>query len=187
MLPDFTDSGVLPVGTFSLTFEQLAASHLVTAAADDWHRGWDVAWRGQLVHNAGELTQELWACGVTDVFLDGSFTEAKAHPNDIDGYFECDIHDLASGGLERRLNQRNPHGIWTWAPASRRRAKGSAKKQLPMWHQYRVELYPHARGLLSGIPDPFGNELQFPSAFRQQRGSGLRKGILQMVPTRSTP
>jgi hypothetical protein len=50
-----------------------------------------------------------------------------------------------------------------------------------MWHQYRVELYPHFPGLLSGIVDQFGNELQFPSAFRQQRHSFRPKGIVEIV------
>ena len=187
MLPSFTAEGVLPVGTFSVTFEQLVGSHLVEGAPDDWHHGWDVAWRRQLAQNAETLVKELWESGVTNVFRDGSLVEAKAHPNDIDGYFECDIRDFASGALERRLNRRNPYGAWTWASRSRRRARGSAKKQLPMWHRYRVELYPHAPGLMSGILDPFGHEMQFPSAFRQQRGSGLRKGIVQVLPTGSTP
>jgi hypothetical protein len=50
-----------------------------------------------------------------------------------------------------------------------------------MWHHYRVELYPHFPELLSGICDPFGNELQFPAAFRQERGTGLQKGIVKII------
>ena len=38
-----------------------------------------------------------------------------------------------------------------------------------MWHQYRVDLYPHVPGLLSGILDEFGHEQEFPSAFRKTR------------------
>ena len=64
--------------------------------------------------------------------------------------------------------------------------EGIPKRQLPMWHHYRVELYPHFPGLTSGITDPFGNELQYPSAFRQRRGDGLRKGIVRVVPTNAT-
>ncbi len=44
-----------------------------------------------------------------------------------------------------------------------------------------VELYPHFPGLLSGICDQFGHELQFPAAFRQQRGTGLQKGIVKII------
>ena len=102
-------------------------------------------------------------------------------PNDIDGYFECDPIVFGSGEIERQLNALDPHRSWTWAPASRMPAINSMKKQLPMWHRYRVELYPHFPSLLSGISDEFGNELSFPSAFRQQRGTGLPKGIIKVV------
>ena len=42
-----------------------------------------------------------------------------------------------------------------------------------MWHRCRVELYPHV-GQLSGIRDKYGNELEFPSAFRLSRRNGER-------------
>jgi hypothetical protein len=54
------------------------------------------------------------------------------------------------------------------------------KKQLPMWHQYRVELYPHF-GQLSWIRDSFGNEFEFPSAFRLSRCDGRPKGIVKII------
>ena len=57
--------------------------------------------------------------------------------------------------------------------------RGYPKKQLPMWHQYRVELYPHY-GQLSGIRDKFGNELEFPSAFRLSRRDGKPRGIIKI-------
>lgn len=53
------------------------------------------------------------------------------------------------------------------------------KKQLPMWHQYRVELYPHF-GQSSGIQDQYGNELEFPAAFRRSRADGKPKGIIKI-------
>jgi hypothetical protein len=53
------------------------------------------------------------------------------------------------------------------------------KQQLPMWHQYRVELYPHY-GQLSGIRDGHGHELEFPSAFRQSRRDGTPRGIIKI-------
>ena len=53
------------------------------------------------------------------------------------------------------------------------------KKQLPMWHHYRVELYPHC-GLPSGIKDAYGNDLEFPSAFRQSRRDGKPRGIIKI-------
>jgi hypothetical protein len=107
------------------------------------HEPWDALWRAHLVDNLGVLVQELWTVGMTEIFIDGSFVEDKAHPNDIDGYFACDLMSLASGELQRQLNVINPHKIWTWEPQSRRPSRGYSKPQLPMWHVYRVELYPH--------------------------------------------
>ena len=50
-----------------------------------------------------------------------------------------------------------------------------------MWHQYRVELYPHVPGMPSGIRDRHGNELEFPSAFRQSRRDGEQRGIVKLI------
>jgi hypothetical protein len=127
------------------------------------------------------LTNQLWAVGVEEIFVDGSFAEDKSHPNDIDGYFVCEAHSLFSGELERQLNLLDPHKVWTWAPESRRSYRGYPKKQLPMWHRYRVELYPHARGLMSGILDQHGNELDFPAAFRLSRRGNSPKGIIKLL------
>ena len=111
--------------------------------------------------------------------MDGSFAEDKERPNDIDGYFECELTRLASGELERDLNLLDPHKVWTWDPASRRSFRGYPKKQLPMWHVYRVELYPHY-GQLCGIRDQYGHELEFPSAFRRSRRDGKPRGIVKI-------
>lgn len=123
--------------------------------------------------------RQLWQVGIRDVFADGSFVEDKDQPNDIDGYFACDLHELVSGELERKLNLLDPHKVWTWDPAQHRPYRGFPKKQLPMWHQYRVEFYPHV-GQLSGIRDRFGYELEFPSAFRLSRRDGKPRGILKI-------
>lgn len=114
-----------------------------------------------------------------NIFIDGSFVEDKDHPNDIDGYFECDLLDLASGRLQRELNLLDPHKIWTWDSKSRRFDADSGKKQLPMWHIYRIELYPHYNQE-SGITDKFGYQLMFPSAFRQSRREYRQKGIIKI-------
>jgi len=74
---------------------------------------WDTQWRRQLVENLGVLVRQLWQVGVTNVFVDGSFVENKDRPNDIDGYFECDLNRLASGELERDLNLLDPHKVWS--------------------------------------------------------------------------
>ncbi len=180
MLPEFSDDGLLPPGDYALSIEELRASMLVHGPGSACPN-WDPSWRAHLVDNLAVLVRQLWQVGLTEIFVDGSFAEDKDHPNDIDGYFACDLMDLASGRLEARLNLLDPHKVWTWDPASRRSYRGYPKKQLPMWHVYRVELYPHV-GQLSGIRDRYGNELEFPSAFRISRRDGRPKGIIQIVP-----
>ena len=125
------------------------------------------------------MVRQLWAVGVTEIFVDGSFAEDKDHPNDIDGYFECDMMALATGELQRDLTRLDPHKVWTWDPDARRRYRGYPKAQLPMWLRYRVELYPHF-GQLCGIQDKYGNDLEFPSAFRMSRRDGRQRGIIKI-------
>ena len=177
--PGFSRDGLLPPGDYGLTLEELRASWLVGGLGQESYPHWDREWRGRLVANLSELVPQLWKVGVTDIFIDGSFVEDKDHPNDIDGYFVCELKRLASGELERDLNLLDPHKCWTWDPKQRRPFRGYPKKQLPMWHQYRVELYPHF-GQPSGICDRFGNELEFPSAFRLSRRDGKPRGIVKI-------
>jgi hypothetical protein len=176
-LPAFNQYGVLPPADYELTFSELKNSSLVNHHTQSWDR----VWRLHLIEQCEIMVKQLWAIGITEIYLDGSFVEEKAHPSDIDGYFVCDLKRLASGDLERELNALDLHKVWTWQPSSRRFDKNTGKKQLPMWHQYRTELYPHF-GQLSGIRDPHGFELTFPSAFRRQRNTDQQKGILKILP-----
>jgi hypothetical protein len=176
-LPPFNSDGFLPLGDYELTLSELASSFLVQGPPNA--PNWDEVWRGKLCFNLSVLVDELRKVGITEIFIDGSFVEDKDHPNDIDGYFECDLKELASGELQRQLNLLDPHKVWTWDPASRRPSSESSKLQLPMWHRYRVELYPHY-GQSSGIRDQYGHELTFPSAFRQARNFSPR-GIVKLV------
>jgi hypothetical protein len=182
LIPTFDHRGLLPPGDYAVTFDQLRESVLVTGIDPNINLSehWDSAWRRTLVDQCEVMVNQLWTAGINDIFLDGSFVEQKAHPNDIDGYFTCDVRDLASGDLQRRLNTLDPHKVWTWDAQSRRAYRGYDKKQLPMWHHYRTELYPHY-GQSSGIRDVFGHEMQFPSAFRQQRNTGEHKGVIQIL------
>lgn len=181
MIPDFDTEGLLPPGDYEVSFEELGQSTLVMGG--ERHReNWDAAWRLQLVRNLDRVSQQLWSVGIRDIYVDGSFVEDKDHPNDIDGYFVCDLHSLITGELARQLNLLEPSKVWTWDPATRRPFRGYPKKQLPMWHQYRVELYPHMPGLGigCGLVDNRGHELEFPSAFRQCRRDGKPKGIVKI-------
>ena len=177
-IPAFTEHGLLPLGAHEATFAELRESILVKGPGDI--EGWDERWRAHLVHNAEILVSQLRTVGITEIFLNGSFAETKARPNDIDGYFEVDARRVATGDLERELNALDPYKVWTWDEAQRRPHRGSAKKQLPMWHQYRIELYPHYPGVVA-LVDQFGVPRQFPSAFRQQRHTGYRKGIVKII------
>jgi hypothetical protein len=183
VIPPFQPDGLLPPGDYEVSFKELRRSSLIDGPPGDPDKGaWDSRWRGRLVDNLEVLTKQLWQIGIRDIYADGSFAEDKDHPNDIDGYFVCGLRELASGELTRQLNLLDPFKIWTWGPLSRKPYRGYPKKQLPMWHQYRVELYPHVPGLGlgSGILDKWGNELEFPSAFRQSRRDGTPRGIIKV-------
>lgn len=177
LLPAFTAEGVLPPRDYALTLDELYQSGLVTG---EDHENWDAQWRQKLVDQLAVLVNQLWQVGIERIFINGSIVEEKTHPNDIDGYFECERDRLMDGTLQQQLNLLDPHKVWTWSPQSRRSYRGYPKAQLPMWHQYRVELYPHW-GQLCGICDEHGHELQFPAAFRKSRIQDIAKGIVQIV------
>lgn len=183
MIPPFQVDGMLPPGDYEVSFAELRASSLVQGPSSPSRSpNWDAGWRAKLVDNLEIMTKQLWEVGITEVFADGSFAEDKDHPNDIDGYFVCDFARLYTGRLESDLNLLDVDKIWTWKPASRRPYRGYPKRQLPMWHKYRVELYPHVpgMGIGSGIRDRHGNDLEFPSAFRQSRRNGDPRGIVKL-------
>jgi len=182
-IPPFDSDGLLPPGDYELTIDELRQSVLVQGPnSQKDYPSWDRPWRERLVANLEILTRQLWQVGIREIFADGSFAEDKDHPNDIDGYFVCGLRELASGDLAQQLNLLDPYKVWTWDPLSRKPYRGYPKKQLPMWHRYRIELYPHVPGLGlgSGILDKWGNELEFPSAFRQSRRDGTPRGIIKI-------
>jgi hypothetical protein len=175
LLPRFTPDGLLPVGDYPLSLRQLVDSPLVVGWGDG--SPWDAEWRRRLAENLSVMVGHLWQAGIREIFVDGSFVEEKPHPNDIDGYFVCDRLALFDGVLESRLRALDP--VWTWDSSRRYRSSESSKRQLPMWHKYRIELFPHV-GQRTGIVDQFGNELEFPSAFRLSRNFSP-KGIIKIA------
>jgi hypothetical protein len=86
-LPPFTEDGVLPEGDWLLTLDELRNSHLVKGSSASLP-GWNAEWRSMLIDNLEILVRQLWIVGIDQIFIDGSFAEDKAHPNDIDGYFD---------------------------------------------------------------------------------------------------
>jgi hypothetical protein len=174
-LPAFDSAGLLPRGDHAISLTELANSHLVRGGSDvDL---WDAPWRRQLMENLAILVGHLREVGISEIYIDGSFVEAKPHPNDIDGYFHTTLESLISGELESRLQKLD--AVWTWDPDRRYPLHAGAKSQLPMWHKFRVELFPHV-GQGPGIVDAFGNELEFPAAFRLT-GDFRPKGILKLT------
>jgi hypothetical protein len=114
VLPSFTTDGLLPPGEYLLDLEELPQSPLVLGSGDPkLYPDWDARWRETLVANLAILVRQLWAVGIMEIFIDGSFVEDKDHPDDIDGYFVCDLRWLASGNLQRELNALDPFQIWT--------------------------------------------------------------------------
>lgn len=163
----FDNHGLLPPGDYELTIEELIDSILVEGP-NPKPIHWDTQWRRKLVLNLVVLANQLWNVGIKNIFIDGSFVEEKDHPNDIDGYFECDIKDYKK--IITELNQMDPRQLWTW-PAQGRHPV--------MWDFYRIELYPHC-GQFCGIDSVTGYPLQFPAAFRQSRNF-QKKGIVKLI------
>lgn len=178
-IPTQFTNGVLRPGDHVATLADIRASFLISGHGVG-SSNWDSAWRGKCADNLEMMAGQLWQIGITKIFVDGSFVEDKDHPNDIDGYFDCDFLRFASGSLETELNLLDPHKIWTWDPAQRRPFRGYSKAQLPMWHTYRVELWPNF-GQPFGIKDSAGNSLNFAQAFRLSRTNNQPKGIIELV------
>jgi hypothetical protein len=187
-LPPFTDDGVLPVGDHPLTLSQLATSHLVTGEHSR-SSAWDREWRAELVGNLTVMVRQLHVIAekgirIGRIYINGSFVEDKAHPNDIDGYFECRLVDHRLRRIEAALNLLDPHQVWTWDLGSRRWDPGSQRHKLPMWHIYRVELFPiylEVPNQPSGILDASGQPLSWEECFRLRRGDYKPKGIVQII------
>jgi len=175
-LPSFTREGLLPPGDYELTLKELRRSPLVLGAG---RPGWDGAWRMQLVDNLAILAGQLGRVGIREIFIGGSFVEAVNHPNDIDGYFVCHPREIENGELAQNLNRLDPDQVWTWETSRREWSAISSKLELPMWHRYRVELYPDL-GQPSGIRDPSGKEFNFPDAFRWSRLLRRPRGIIKI-------
>jgi hypothetical protein len=133
IIPPFDSDSLLPPGDYELSFDELRLSGLVRGGGKlKKDSTWDAVWREQLVGGLEILARQLWQVGIREIFADGSFVEDKDHPNDIDGYFVCDLKSLASGVLVQQLNRIDPYKVWTWDPASRRPYRGYPKRQLPM-------------------------------------------------------
>lgn len=148
------------ISVFRRELNQIRTSLLVTGPKDGLP--WDADKRMFLVDNLEIMVNQLWIVGITEIY--------------IDGYFVADVRTLPD--IVRELNSIDPHKIWSWK--DRIYDRNSAKWQLPMWHRYKVELYPHI-GQSSGIVDEHGLEQMFPAAFRKTRDTLEPKGIVKII------
>lgn len=175
-LPPFTQEGLLPEGEYPMSFDEIRDSWIVKGPVRD-HPGWDSSWRKNLVDNFGVLARQLWKVGKDRILIDGSFCEAKDRPRDIDGCFDATLEEMASGRLAAELNKLDPHKVWTWDPRKSIPYGTSGERHLPMWHRYRVDLWPNYP--LSGVRDRMGRIVPFDQAFKQTRDGAL-KGIIRL-------
>jgi hypothetical protein len=173
----FDRLGLLPQDACA-TLEELRGSHLVTG------RGvgsptWDRAWRQELVERLERVFTLFHAAGgVEEFWIDGSFVEAVDRPEDIDAYFTLpDPREWPA--FPNRLNALEGEEIWTWDLARRRVYSGSIHPKPPFWGRYRVDIFPDF-GRPSGIFDANGRPMTFAEAFRQQRRTFRRKGIVRL-------
>ena len=177
-LPHLHATGLLPAGDHPLTLGELRDSYLVTGEGLDVP-GWDSAGRGQLVDNLELFVRQLWQVGVERIFVNGSFVTAKPDPGDIDAYFECTV--VAYPLILVRLMQMEPSLPWdmTHRPIDPR----SHEPKPVMWHQHRVEIFPHYTDhpMPTGVQDDHGDDLYFPALFRRDKVTGRPKGIIQII------
>ncbi len=176
----FTKDGLLPVGDYELTPDELRSSMLVHGpSGKQSSKHWHADWRSQMTENAIAVVEQLWRVGPRPVWIGGSYVEDCNEPGDVDAYFECDVADIVTGELAARLNVMGPYRYWSWDWKSRVSVPGYVEPKLRMWRDLRVEIYPHY-GQRSGITDQFGNPLTFPAAFRKSRDFHP-KGIIKLV------
>ena len=109
-LQNFTADRLLPPGDYPLTLKELGQSYLVTGAGVS-SQSWDSAWRKHLVDNLAVLVDQLWKTGVTEIFIDGSFTEHYGFGpgTGIKDQFGNDLLFPSAFRISRRDNK--PRGI----------------------------------------------------------------------------
>jgi hypothetical protein len=177
MLPAFDKDGLLPVGDYRLTIDELRQSMLVVGPEQGYPDG-DVQQRRRLVDNLARIVEQLWEVGVTSICVGGSFVEDRNHPWDIDGYFYCDFEGIRSGELLRKLNAQDPYCSWDWDPKSRT-PDSRRKLQYPLWHRYNIDIHPnHGQG--TGVFDGSFNEMNYYALMRWSRRVRRIRGVIQI-------
>jgi hypothetical protein len=177
MVLTFNSSGMLFPGDHDCTFGDLRNSILVLGPATPPTK-WDASWRGRLVDKLEVLVSQLWSVDVHEITIGGSFAEETPRPTDIDGYFACDPRKYYQGVLQEQLNRIDPYAVWKWDRSDLRRdSRGGL--QTPMWHRYRIDLWPNT-GQPTGEIDEDGNDVYFPTRLRSSR-DGLPRGVIRIA------
>jgi hypothetical protein len=147
-----SDTGALPPGDHQATLEEITARLGFTP-----RRRW-------LLKGLRAAVEALWAAGVEQIFVDGSFCTEKPDPGDIDGYWvEPDE------GVYERID---PYWIdFELVPVPHTRMR-----KWRMWVDHGVELFIHPAMKA-------GPELGFSEFFRGDR-NGRARGIIQVVKVR---
>jgi hypothetical protein len=170
---------------FLMTFEDIRRSAMISGPPN--RPNWDRAWRILLVNNLELVARQLWQVGIDEIYLGGSFIEDKDHPEDIDGYFVCDRDHFKSRRLHDALNALDPWKVWTWRD-EHRLPDETGILRLPMWHRYRVELFPYYGQTGTGYTDDQGRDIDFPNLFRRVKDIHQRKQIIKLIrPRISSP
>jgi len=150
LIPPFdADTGALPPGDHQATLGEIAARFGFTL-----RRRW-------LLKGLRAAVEALWAAGVQQIFVDGSFCTEKPDPGDIDGYWvEPD------DGVYERID---PY----WIDFQLVAVAHLGMRKWRMWIDHGVEFFVHP----AMQPAP---ELGFPEFFRRDR-DGRARGIIQVI------
>lgn len=174
----FDTQGLPHPGEYLMTLDGLRSSTLV--AETPGRNPEDTLWRRWLFGNLETLVGQLWAVGIENIYVGGSFFSNKPRPADLDGYFDCDRTAYKTRALHRALNAIDPFQAWTWRAAGRRPVPDGRPK-IPLWHHYRIELLPYYGQTASGTFDRFGCEIDFPTMYRSIRITDDPRGIIRII------
>ena len=143
------ETGALPPGDHQAPLEVIALHFGLTP-----RRQW-------LLKGLRLIVVALWAAGVKEIFVDGSFCTEKPEPVDIDGYWvEPD---------DRVYERLDPY----WIDFELVPVPGLRTKKWRMWADHGVEFFAHPA--MQAAP-----EMGFPEFFRRDR-DGRPRGIIQVV------
>jgi hypothetical protein len=150
LIPAFDSStGALPPGDHRATLEQIATRLGFTP-----RRRW-------LLEGLRIAVEALWAAGIEEIYIDGSFCTEKPDPGDVDGYWvEPDE------GVYDRVDHY-------WIDFEMILIPYLGKRKWRMWADHGVEFFIHPAMQA-------GAEISFPQFFRQDR-DGQPRGVIQVV------